>query len=555
MTPLESFSLKNRMLFYNIFTNSVGAWIVILLSFRSISPPFYEIADFAHQVNLICIPIFYLFIFIGQIIYELPIRKYLNSIRFNQMSNDEMKFKAKRRLLNAPFVIIGIDLLFWILGAIVYFFLYTNFTANELAANRVFFQNALVGLISATATYFVLEQVLQRSLVPSLFPEGGLYMTPKTARIRISTRFTAFIFAVNLIPFFALLVLVQGTYGTNLSAFRLLEHIRSAIVTNSLISIVVGICLTVLVSVSLSRPLREIISALKRVHAGDLNGRIKVVTNDEVGYAGDVINEMTQGLKERERMKHSLELAKEVQLRLLPAAAPKFDALDVAGVSLYCDETGGDYFDYLNLHETGGRQAGIVVGDVSDHGVHSALLMTTARAFIRLRASMPGSMERIVSDVNRHLTIDIEDGGQFMTLFFLSIDMTDGTLRWIRAGHDPAALYDPAQNRIEELKGTGIPLGIDADFQYQASEKSGLCKGQVIVLCTDGVWEARNEDGEIFGKDLFYGLIMENAHRSAASMLNTIVGAIKRFQDGARTEDDITMVVIKVEADLRINGD
>ena len=91
---------------------------------------------------------------------------------------------------------------------------------------------------------------------------------------------------------------------------------------------------------------------MKRVRAGDLNGRIKVVTNDEVGYAGDVINEMTQGLKERERMKQSLELAKEVQLRLLPAAAPKFDGLDVAGITLYCDETGGDYFDYLNLHET-----------------------------------------------------------------------------------------------------------------------------------------------------------------------------------------------------------
>lgn len=550
MTSPEIFRLKNRMLFYNIFTNLIGVWIIIILSFRSISPPFYEIADFAHRINMIFIPVFFIVIIVLQVSYEHPIRKYLNYMISDKFINSDVKSIAKRRLLNTPFFIIGLDLSVWITGAIIYSVFYREYTTIELAANRVFFQNAIVGLISTTATFFVLEQILQKSLAPYFFPNGGLYMTPKTARIRIGTRLTAFILAVNLIPFFALLILVQGSYGTSLSSSSLLEHVRSSVVTNSLISISVGICLTILMSLNFSRPLNGIILALKRIREGYLDGRVEVTTNDEIGYTGDVINEMAAGLKERERMKQSLELAKEVQLNLLPEKAPAINGLDIAGISLYCDETGGDYYDYLSLQDSDGEKVGVVVGDVSDHGVHSALLMTTARAFIRLRSSIPGNIANIVSDVNFHLSVDIKDGGQFMTLFFLLIDLSNGTLTWVRAGHDPAAIYDPALGTIEELKGVGIPLGINENYQFQVNNKTGLTKGQIIVLSTDGIWEARNREGEIFGKDRFYNLIRENADMNATSMLKMIVGKIKEFQDGYKIEDDITLVIIKIEKDI-----
>ena len=546
MTPFQIFGLKNRMLFYNLFTTLIGAWIVILLSFRSISPPFYEIADFAHRINMIFVPLSFLYIFIVQLFYEQPIRKHLNFLGGSRARNEAIEIKAKRRLLNAPFFLTGLDLSCWFGIAIIYSALYRAFGIIELAAGRVFYQSALVGLIAATAAFFVLEQVLQKSLTPHFFPSGGLYRTPKTTRIRIRTRLTAFIFAVNLIPFIALLILVKGSYGTGLSDSRLLDHVRSSVLTNSVISISVGICLTVLMSLNFSRPLNGIISALKRIREGYLDGKVNVTTNDEIGYAGDVINEMTEGLKERERMKQSLELAKEVQLNLLPARAPKIDGLDIAGISLYCDETGGDYYDYLRLPDHDGQTVGIVIGDVSDHGVPSALLMTTARAFIRLRASTPGSIESIVSDVNRHLSIDIEDGGQFMTLFFLVVDRTNRTLTWVRAGHDPAIVYDPAIGTVEELKGQGIALGIDADYRFTANEKTGLSSGQVIVLGTDGIWEARNGNGEIFGKDRFYDLILEHSGRDAVFIRDRIVEKIEAFQDGCKIEDDITMVVIKI---------
>ena len=550
MTPAEAFRLKNRMLFYNIFTNLIGVWIIILLSFRSISPPFYEIADVAHRINMVAIPLLFGLILILQISYERPIRKHLNALLADKNENSDTKMRARRRLLNIPFFVIGIDLSVWLSSAIIYFICYSEFAAMELAANRVFFQNALVGLISSTATFFVLEQILQKSLAPHFFPDGGLYMTPKTIRIRIGTRLTAFIAAVNLIPFFSLLILVQGTYGTRLSSSILLDHVRSAVITNSLISVCVGICLTILVSLNFNRPLKDIISALQRIRQGYLDGKVNVTTNDEFGYAGDVINEMTDGLKEREQIKHSLELAKEVQLNLLPKKVPGIDGLDIAGTSRYCDETGGDYFDYFHLQDSEGEKLGVVVGDVSDHGIPSALLMTTARAFLRLRLSAPGNIADIVSDVNVQLTIDIEDGGQFMTLFFLVIDMARGTLEWVRAGHDPAIIVDPATGNLEELKGRGIPLGIDASYPFQMNRKTCLAQGQLIVLSTDGIWEARNRNGEFFGKKRFYDLIRNHATLDSASILKVIMNHIMEFQDGFKMEDDITLVLIKVEKDI-----
>ena len=146
------------------------------------------------------------------------------------------------------------------------------------------------------------------------------------------------------------------------------------------------------VNVNFDVPLRAIIQALKEIRKGNFDHKVVVRSNDEIGYTGDVINEMTTGLKERDRMRHSLFLAKEVQQSLLPIADPKIEGLDIAGRSIYCDETGGDYYDYFDTNGTSHRKIGIVVGDVSDHGIPSALLMTTARAFLRQRMSRAGEI-------------------------------------------------------------------------------------------------------------------------------------------------------------------
>lgn len=287
---------------------------------------------------------------------------------------------------------------------------------------------------------------------------------------------------------------------------------------------------------------------LKGVRDGDLYNKVQVTTNDEIGYTGDVINEMTEGLRERDRMRHSLDLAREVQQNLLPKSAPKIQGLDIAGVSIYCERTGGDYFDYLPVDEHGLGKIGVVVGDVSGHGIPSALLMTTARALIRKNAALSDSIANIISDVNQQLWLDVKESGRFMTLFYSVIDGQNKRIRWVRAGHDPAIFYAPESDTFEELKGSGIALGVDENWQYQENEKTGLLEGQIIMLGTDGIWEAHNAKGEMLGKKRIYEIIRQHAKASANEILAAIIDTLKNHTRDQTPEDDATLVIVKFAA-------
>jgi sigma-B regulation protein RsbU (phosphoserine phosphatase) len=245
--------------------------------------------------------------------------------------------------------------------------------------------------------------------------------------------------------------------------------------------------------------------------------------------------------------KKALALAGEVQKSLLPQVKPTIQGLDVAGKNVSCDEIGGDYFDFIWRRDSKKGPFSVVVGDISGHGVDSALLMTTARAFLRMRASQPGTISEIVTAMNRHLTQDVLETGRFMTLFFLTVDPENDLLEWVRAGHDPALVYDPVQDVFEELKGMGVALGVDEGFSYQKNHKTGIIDGQIIAIGTDGVWEAINTDSEMFGKDRFRDIIRRNAHTGASEILNAVYNGLNQFTKGQKSEDDITLVIIKVQ--------
>jgi sigma-B regulation protein RsbU (phosphoserine phosphatase) len=249
---------------------------------------------------------------------------------------------------------------------------------------------------------------------------------------------------------------------------------------------------------------------------------------------------------EHAMIKQSLDLAREVQQNLLPHNNPQMDRLDIAGQSIYCDETGGDYYDYITSHTGANGQITIAVGDVSGHGISSALLMATVRASLRQRLSQPGNAGDIVTDVNRLLVEDVEDSGQFMTLFYLDIDATEMQVSWVRAGHDPAIFYDPGTDSFTELGGTGIALGIDEDWKFEEYSKTDLNTGQLIFLSTDGIWEALNPQGDMFGKERICEIIRKNSSLPANDIIDLIIEALRKFQKDAPIEDDITLVVIKM---------
>jgi sigma-B regulation protein RsbU (phosphoserine phosphatase) len=272
---------------------------------------------------------------------------------------------------------------------------------------------------------------------------------------------------------------------------------------------------------------------------------ILVHGNTLSGDEGKVIGNMAF-ITDMTEHKKALALAGEVQKSLLPQIKPEVPGLDVAGRNVSCDEIGGDYFDVLWRRENPDAPFSVVVGDITGHGVDSALLMTAARAFLRMRASQPGTLSQIISAMNRHLTRDVLETGRFMTLFYLTVDLKKDRMGWVRAGHDPAVLYDPQKDTFEELKGSGVALGINAAFDYVENQRDGLKNGHIIAIGTDGIWEAFNKKGKMFGKQRFREIIRQNARAGADDILNAVYREINDFTRGQKSEDDITLVVIKV---------
>ena len=284
-------------------------------------------------------------------------------------------------------------------------------------------------------------------------------------------------------------------------------------------------------------------NVLERVTKGDLSKLVPVATNDEFGVIAGHTNTMIDGLRHRIQLLTALKLAEEVQQNLLPQEPPSLVGLDITGTSKFCDETGGDYYDYLALPK---GSLGVVVADVSEHGVGAALLMTTARALIRQRAAMTGDIARIVSDVNEELYKDVKQTGRFMTMFFMEIDVSRKMLRWVRAGHDPAIFYDAGEDAFEELAGDGMALGVDKNIEFQEFSREGWTAGSVIVIGTDGIREALNVEGEMFGLERLREAIRTNVAKPALAIQEAIIDELSIFRGDAPQEDDMTLVVVKL---------
>jgi sigma-B regulation protein RsbU (phosphoserine phosphatase) len=548
MKRIKLIYLKNQMLVANSIANFIGVLLVNTLMLRIQETFAKEILEtpIAYWAKALFSPFAFSFVTVMTLLYEKPIRHYLNALFRRTPIPQDLKLKARQRLLNEPFVLIALDLSMWLLAAIVWSTIHWAYDSGTLLVQDSLYGNLSTGLITITIAFFLLEHLLQKRLAPYFFPGGGLSAIPKTLRIRIRTRLLALLFACNLIPLISTFLILKRILRSQHEPTLALAKLQTAISINVLIFIGVGICLTILVSRNLSIPFRDIIRTLHRIRSGRFDKRVQVFSNDEIGYTADAINEMTKGLIEREKMQQSLNLAKEVQQNLLPKSNLKINGFDIAGKSIYCDETGGDYYDFIIIDDAAEQKIGVAIGDVSGHGIPSALLMATVRSSLRQRVSLPGSTAKIISDVNRHLVKDVEDSGQFMTMFFLVLDTATRQIEWVRAGHDPGIVYDPGSDSFSELGGSGMALGVDAEWIYEDNKKTDFPNGQIIFLNTDGIWEARNKKREMLGKEPILNTIRQNASLDATQIIGAIFNTLDKFIGGVKIEDDITSVVIKM---------
>ncbi len=300
---------------------------------------------------------------------------------------------------------------------------------------------------------------------------------------------------------------------------------------------------------SLLREIRSLTRALAR--ATDYRERLEAQKERSQRLMRTINQEINEARLEIQRknelLRQALALAEEVQRNLLPQAAPGLPGFDIAGTSLYSDETGGDYFDFIHTPNEDQGKFAVIIGDVTGHGIAAALLMTTARAFLRMRSFQPGSLAAVMDDVNKLLCADLADSGRFMTLFYLAIDIEHKRLHWVRAGHDPIILYDAATGLAADIpdKG-GPPLGIVTDARYAENSADGMRPGQVALLATDGLWEARNAAGKMFGKERVRELLGRHNGETAAQIVESVLAGLREFLGDLQPEDDVTLVAIKV---------
>ena len=321
--------------------------------------------------------------------------------------------------------------------------------------------------------------------------------------------------------------------------------------TYYILSLAGCICLILIfIRLSMNRvtaSIKQLSQASNDLASGRFGPPLEATTQDEVGELTANFNRMTRQLKQRLELKKNIDLAREVQQNLLPQKGLKTKGIEICGKTRYCDETGGDYFDILQL-DGNDRKVGVVVGDVVGHGVGAALLMTTVRALVRSSFNRSDSPDMIMEDVNRLLCQDTAASGSFVTLFYFEIDPSSTkVLRWVRAGHEPALRILCETGAISELRGGGIALGIDPDFGFTCNETDLENGPQLILICSDGVFEALNRSGEQFGKNRVEELLAATRDQQPETIIDSIIDSIQSFTDGVSFSDDLTLVIIKVQ--------
>ena len=311
--------------------------------------------------------------------------------------------------------------------------------------------------------------------------------------------------------------------------------------------LIAEIIIVIKLSKKFTLPILALAKAGQKLAGGDFAARVEIETGDELQQLGEIFNQIGPKLREHQKMQHSLALAGAIQQRLLPKDVPHLPGFDIAGLCRFSDETGGDYYDFIEFEKNDSGKINIIVGDVTGHGISAALMMASARAMLRSNIRhFPGELSKIMKDFNNELTADSEPD-KFITLFLGVLDTKKRTLTWASGGHDPAIHYKAADGKTEELAAEGIPIGFLSDFDFGTSGPVELKKGDILLIGTDGIWEAEDEREEMFGKQRLYDIVDGNRDKSAEEICRIIVDSVVDFCRPKKPEDDITVIIIKAQ--------
>jgi PAS domain S-box-containing protein len=248
-------------------------------------------------------------------------------------------------------------------------------------------------------------------------------------------------------------------------------------------------------------------------------------------------------LRKAQERELEMRLAGRVQQRLYPRSDPSIPGLDIAGAAWPSTLTCGDYFDYLAMPE---NRLGIVVADVSGHGLGPALVMAGTRALLRSHTQIHADPAAILDHINETLLEDLESGS-FVTMLFASLDVQTRSLAYVNAGHPPGYVLDRAGVPKFTLDSSRVPLGVRFAVEWPRPEDIQLEPGDILVFLTDGIPESQGPGGEFFGVEKALALVHDLRHEPARRILDELYQAVRAFQQGEPQVDDLTAVICKVE--------
>ncbi|MFQ5677385.1 MAG: PP2C family protein-serine/threonine phosphatase, partial [bacterium] len=248
-------------------------------------------------------------------------------------------------------------------------------------------------------------------------------------------------------------------------------------------------------------------------------------------------------LRDQERIKRELEIAREVQQRLLPSEMPCIDGFELDAICLPAQEVGGDYFDFFPINRD---LLGIVIADVSGKGTSASFYMAEIKGMMNSLTAIYKSPKSVLVQLNQHLYDSLEKK-VFATMIYGVLHVKARTFTFARAGHN-SLLRKPWERSCEFLTPPGIGLGLDPGKEFEESlseETIALDNGDTLVLYTDGITESMDEKHELFGEERLLDIIQKAGFVSPVELKETIFNNIRSFSDGAYQHDDLTMVILQ----------
>jgi serine phosphatase RsbU (regulator of sigma subunit) len=263
--------------------------------------------------------------------------------------------------------------------------------------------------------------------------------------------------------------------------------------------------------------------------------------------AGEIRKHVNAALREAEvqrkleQLEHDMKVARSIQQSLLPSTAPQIEGFEMAGWNQPADQTGGDYFDWQHLPS--GRVV-VALGDVTGHGIGSALLAAVCRAYARANFTMEGGLLTAMERVNAELADDLTSG-RFVTFVAAICTPGNSRLELLSAGQGPLFTYLCKEDRFDTTGGQAPPLGISPRLMSEPPIKLELRRGDLLVLATDGFFEWANAQREQFGAERLKEAIRASRHLPPKEIISKMYGAVVEFSGGTKQQDDLTAVIIK----------